>query len=361
LRASTFVSDDAKDVRAYGLDDPAREVSVWMGDTAKTLQIGPPLTNDASKTYAKVKGSDSIITIPSEDANKFALQVNDLRDRHVLTFADADVRGLDLLRGAEKIALVQTAGVWKITAPQTVDAEPDAIRQLLSKLGDLTVQHFAADVATDLDKFGLAAPALTITLLGEGTNTLSQLLIGGFSENGSARYVKRADEPFIYGVDPKSLDRLPSSYLDLRARRVANFQIEQVKKLSVTNNVGQVQLQRDADAKWRLVEPAHGALDNDGLQQLLGALANLRAEQFRADGQPLERPATIITAQVGDKNYVLNIGDAIGNGQRLASWNDPALTFTISDPTAQTLLKQVVSFPAPAAVTNSPAATTTKP
>src|ERR1017187_4187442 len=106
LRVTDFVSEDPKDIHTYQLDEPEREVTVWTGESGKTLQIGRASTNDPSKVYAKLKSTDSIYTVPSASVQKFAVQANDLRDAQVLVFAESDVHGIEVLHGTDKISLV---------------------------------------------------------------------------------------------------------------------------------------------------------------------------------------------------------------------------------------------------------------
>ena len=63
---------------------------------------------------------------------------------------------------------MQTDSTWKITTPFAVSADEATVQQLLGRLRGLSVRQFAADVATDLDKYGLAAPMATVTLRSQG-------------------------------------------------------------------------------------------------------------------------------------------------------------------------------------------------
>jgi hypothetical protein len=155
------------------LDEPEREVTVWTGESGKTLQIGRVSTNDAGKVYARLKSADSIYTVPSATVQKFAVQANDLRDAQVLKFSEGDVRGIEVLHGTDKIFLVHTDASWQVAAPLAAAADNIAVQQLLRHLGGLNARQFTADVATDLDKYGLAAPLATVTLRGDGTNVLA--------------------------------------------------------------------------------------------------------------------------------------------------------------------------------------------
>src|SRR5882724_469739 len=93
LRVTDFVSEDPKDIHTYQLDEPEREVTVWAGESGKTLQIGRASTNDPGKVYAKLKSTDSIYAVPSASVQKLAVQANDLRDGQVLAFSESDARG----------------------------------------------------------------------------------------------------------------------------------------------------------------------------------------------------------------------------------------------------------------------------
>ena len=367
LRVQDFVSDDPKDLHTYQLDEPEREITVWTGESGKTLLVGRAPTNDATKVYAQVKGADSIFTVPASAMQKFAVQANDLRDAHVLRFADEAVRGIDLIRATSTISLVRSDATWNITAPVAVPAEKSQVDALLGYLANAMATQFVADVATDLDKYGLAAPTMTVNLLGTGTNTVAQLLIGTMEASNAVRYVKRADEPFVYGV-PTTIDEwLPRDYLKLRLRRLVDVKSDQITRLMVEKKSGKTVVERGADKKWQLVEPSQGVLDNDVLQHLLDEFAQFSAVNFVREGREnlaeygLDQPEATITASVGEKQYTLAIGKVLGTDFQYALWNDPPLVATIWTRQANMLMKDMVAQPATAAPAPSAAALVVAP
>jgi len=252
LRVTDFVSEDPKDIHPYQLDEPEREVTVWTGESGKTLQIGRASTNDPGKVYAKLKSIDSIYTVPFASVRKLAIQANDVRDAQVLAFSESDVHGIEVLHGMDKISFVRTDSTWSIAAPVVAVADDAAVEQLLRHLGGLSARQFTADVATDLDKYGLAAPLATVTLRGDGTNLLGQLLVGALDASNTVRFVKRVDEPFVYGVDTNIVGWLPTNYLALRARALVGLKADQITKLTIEKKPGKVTLQRDADKSGAL-------------------------------------------------------------------------------------------------------------
>ena len=367
LRVTDFVSESPRDVSAYQLDEPEREVTVWTGESGKTLQIGRTSTNDPSKVYAKLKSTDSIYTVPSATVQKFAIQANDLRDAQVLAFAEGDVHGIEVLHGTDKISLVHTDTTWKIATPVAAAADDTAVQQLLRHLGGLNARQFTADVATDLDKYGLAAPMATVSLRGEGTNLLAQLLVGALDVSNAVRFVKRVDEPFVYGVETNIAAWLPANWLTLRARELADLKPEQITKLTVEKKSGKVTVQRDADKKWKLLETVQGVIDNDALQRLLDEFAALPAEEFVREGRDnlaefgLDQPEATLTATVGDKTYTLVLGKPQDAGRQYAFWSDPPLVFTIWTSRANTLSRDVITQPNAPSATNTPPPTAAPP
>jgi hypothetical protein len=364
LRVTDFVSEDPKDIHTYQLDEPEREVTVWTGESGKTLQIGRASTNDPGKVYAKLKSTDSIYTVPAVSVQKFAIQANDLRDAQVLVFSEGDVQGIEVLHGTDKISLVHTDATWRIAAPVAVAADEAAVQQLLKHVGGLSARQFTANVATDLDKYGLAAPLATVTLRGDGTNLLAQLLVGTLDASNTVRFVKRVDEPFVYGVETNITGWLSVNYLALRARELVDLKPDQITKLTIEKKSGKVTLQREADKKWKLVNPVQGVIDNDALQRLLNELASLPAEEFVREGRDnlaeygLDQPEVTLSATVGDKTYTLMLGKLQDAERQYAFWSDPPLVFTIGSSRANTLSRDVVT---PSKPPSAPASTNISP
>jgi len=367
LQVTDFVSDDPKDMHTYQLDEPEREVTVWTGESGKTVMLGRALTGDVSKVYAKLKSTDSIYTVPSSIAQKLAIQPNELRDPLVLAFSEDNVRGIDLLHGTDRISLVHTDSAWAITTPRVVAADETAVQQLLNHLSGLSVGQFTADVATDLDKYGLAAPMATVSLRGSGSNALVQLLVGASDASNRVRFVKCADEPFVYGVDTNIVSWLPANYLALRSRIITDVKADEITKVVIEKKTGRVVLQRGMDRKWKLVEPSQGVLDNDALQHALQEFAAVRAEDFVREGRDnlaeygLDDPEVTFIAAAGDKTYTLELGKVQGPETRYALWGDPALVFTVSTSAANTLTRDVVTSSSSPPPTATPAPATTTP
>ncbi|MEI6084769.1 MAG: DUF4340 domain-containing protein [Verrucomicrobiota bacterium] len=333
LRIVDFISEKPEDVHTYHLDEPDREVTVFAGSAGKTLLIGKPLTNAANKVYAKINNADAIFTVAAEPAKKFAVQINHLRDPRLLTFPTDDVKAIDIARGVEKISLKRADSGWRITGPVTLAGDEELIGQFLGELAGLRIKQFTADVATDLDKFGLATPDLTVTLPGVGA-----LLFGAVDASNGVRFVKRADEPFIYGIETNASEFVPATYGGFRSRAIFEFKPDQITKLTV----GEVTLGRDEQGKWKLIAPAQGILDVDAADAIAGLVAGLRAESFGRPKVAGDNANLVIQFTVGGlPHWLANAAD----GQSVA--DNTELTFQLARPVVSTLTKKLVTEPNP--------------
>jgi len=328
------------------------------------LLVGRSPTNDASKVYAKLKSADSIFTVSADNAKKFDLQVNDLRDTRVLTFNETDVRRIEVASGADKITLTQTGHLWNVVGTTPVAAEETVVQDLLRRLSETTSTQFIADVATDLGKYGLATPGMTIALLGEGTNVVASLLVGTTDVKTDVRYLKRGDEPFIYGVSSNLTAWIPTTRLAYRTRRIAGVTVDQMTKLTVEKPGSKIVLQRGADKKWKMIEPVQGVLNVDRLQQVLDVIAFLQAEEILRENLEglaaygLDKPQHRFTVEAGGKTSVLQLGKAKDAVATFACWSDPSLVFTLGSAVVGTLTNTLVTAPY---ATNAPPAKVLSP
>ena len=121
--------------------------------------------SDAPQT-AEVEGSGEPI-FPFEETAVTRLQVE--RDGDTLVFEKDD------------------EGNWQMVQPDSEPAEPGAVAYLLSRLNTDSPLQTVAMQPDELEAFGLADPAGTVTVtLEDGTE--HQLLLGGEDFSGSARY-----------------------------------------------------------------------------------------------------------------------------------------------------------------------------
>jgi len=94
LRMDAIAAEDAKDLKPFGLDKPARRVTLGLasGET-RTLEIGK---ETADKKYpVRVEGAPFVAVVPATLAEDLAKGMANLRAKRLLEVATYDVAGFD--------------------------------------------------------------------------------------------------------------------------------------------------------------------------------------------------------------------------------------------------------------------------
>lgn len=414
LRVDTFVTEDPKDLKRYGLDEPAQEVSLFTkgSDGAKIVQFGSSPTNDTTKVYAKRKSLNSVYTVSNDILTNLVVQVNDLRDRALAEFETDQVQAVEVVAGGQTFQIEKQTNDWEIVAPAKSKAEQDACDDLVSHLHGAEIKEFVADVVTDLAQYGLDKPALEVTLKKQkvvtvtttnepartaaatnavpvvqttATTNVAPLVtvrVGKTDAGKGLVYVKRADEDFVYGLETNFVADLPQRALDLRDRTVLVLDSSAVQKFDVaagplkltTERVTTKDTNNVETKEWKLVAPAQGVLAADEIEDAVDALAGLKAERLVEEHPSnlapygLDQPALVatVTSIVGTnapQAHAVLVGKETPDKNRFAMVQGGTLVFELASADYDKLHKEFVTRPEekPAATNQPPAAVSPPP
>ncbi|MEY4916720.1 MAG: hypothetical protein RL616_633 [Verrucomicrobiota bacterium] len=278
-RAARFVTDDPKaDLATYGLA-PA-ELDVWLGQGSNVLDavhLGKNSPENPAQIFARREGWNSVITAAKEPLVPWRGGVNDFRDPHLLNFT-APVTAIDV--HAENPYTLQRLGTneWTVAGEKfPVDAANVQLFQNL--LRNLSASEFVKDVvtATDLEGFGLATNARSITLhFADGTT--NALLFGAGDTNRVL--VKRSDEDFVYGLSLADADSLPDNAWLFRERQLWNFSLTNLAQITLHQGGRTRQVIRTGVNHWALAAGSQGIADPVGLEETARAFSTLAVEHW---------------------------------------------------------------------------------
>ncbi|MCC7519587.1 MAG: DUF4340 domain-containing protein [Verrucomicrobiae bacterium] len=356
LRAEDFLSEDPAASREFGLEEPSQEVSVRLEkqDALPTLLLGAKLKADEKKIAARVKGQNSIVAVAAAFAAAAGRPLNDLRDRDVAAFSADAVREIEVRHRASVLLLQKTNDQWRIVQPDKVAADASLVESLLTRLSGMQVKEFAADVITDLDKYGLKAPLAQVTLRDRardsaaGTNApLLDLAIGKAEAAKKLVYVKRADESSIYAVDAAEAAALPKDPLDLRSRVLFEIKKEAIQSVIVKKGKSALTIEKAPEGAWKLGEGAVGVLAETPWQRLLNRLQHFEVAKIEGTAikslttlQGFDPPAAtvLVTGEFEGKTTTqeLVVGRAIGATHAIV-WKNQFLLAEITKDDYQTL------------------------
>jgi Domain of unknown function (DUF4340) len=219
LRMESVAAEDAKDFKPYGLDKPARTLTLGLASGgSKVLEIGKAAPGD-KKLYARPGGSSLVAVVPASLDEQLGKGMKDLRASRLLEVATYEVEGFDVQEGAVKRAYAKSTtkdkdglekAQWKKTAPETKDLETTKVEDALFKLGGVEVQEFV-DQPKDASAYGLDAPLLKVALR-QGAKGEASVEIG--RKDGSV-YARRTGDSAVLKLDAAKADELVKAFQEL--------------------------------------------------------------------------------------------------------------------------------------------------
>jgi hypothetical protein len=200
------------------------------------------------------------------------------------TISAKNIEKIDLRSPDRDIVLERGAGDnWKIVKPIKAESEHIAVNSLADQIAGVQITGTAEEHPSNLAPFGLAVPAVTITVTMKGGKTLPSILVGKQAPIGNSVFVKTSDKPAILLVASSFGAEVNKHVDDLRSRNVFSIKPEDTRKIVITRSgAPTVELTRDHN-QWKFVQPRNYPADNDAVNTLLRGLTNARVSQFIDD------------------------------------------------------------------------------
>lgn len=226
IRADDFASDDPNPALAtYALDQPRLTVTVSVGkdEAQKTLLVGGTKEDPQKKTiYAKRAERPTVYTIPEYTLKNIDKDVGTLRDKTVLAFDKAKAGKLVVTRkDGAGFTLAKRDGAWHIETPGEGAERPPTMTRFLEDVATLKGAEVVDEHATDLGKYGLAEPDLTVAVTDESGAALGTLLATRGAPPTSTdpeakSYATAQGSGLVYGMKPFVFDRIDKKAADFR-------------------------------------------------------------------------------------------------------------------------------------------------
>ncbi len=368
-----FVADDRGDLNPYGLATPRGSVTLFRENDkeGQMLQIGSSPEKQKDQVYVRFSSRSFVYTLPKKIEEILNTKPNDLRDRHL---ARIDQKILDRITidapGKGKIVLGRKSEAWAIVSRNNAPANSTEAQRLIDTISNEQVTRFVEDVASDLPKYGLDKPQLTITFSSFASENTAETAAGekpfasiAFGKvEGNDVYARVGDEPFVVAVRRTLLDQIatdPSQWQDLA---IYNFKPDQIHRLTITTDKSagrtgssggeEVSLVRGPKNEWTVAKGT-GSIEQPHLQTLLTTLSTLHAGKWMGPAKPehgLDKPQLVIafTTSPDDKaTQKLAIGGPTADGNVFARAGGHEGVFTISLVDANVLRGALLQMPTP--------------
>ncbi len=308
LEIQRVVEEGPVDLEPFGLAEPALEVGFTLADAAdaRRLLIGEQ-TPTGGDRYAKLGDSDRVFLVAGYLNSTFDKTTFDLRDKTVLDFERGDLDGLEIAAGERVIRFAQEGDDWRIVEPLAAGADFSTVEGLLGSLSNGRMHSVESETADALESFGLAEPAISVTLsAGSATTTLH---VGDETPDGS-RYARDLSRPLVFTIDASLVTSLEQEAAEYRRKGLFAFRSFNATRLEVERPDGTVVFEKteaetdEEEDVWSRTEPGSADVPRADMDSLLSQVSVLRAESFVASraeaGLGPEQVVATIRARFGD-------------------------------------------------------------
>jgi hypothetical protein len=281
LEETRVVDENAADLAPYGLAEPRLKIAFKAeGDKTGEVYLGDK-TPTQGDVYAVKPDSKRVFLVSSYLETTFDKKPFDLRDKRVVKFERDKVDTLVVTRGKDSIRLKREGSDWKVEQPIGGRADYTAIEGLLTRLSTAGMSEIVDGNATDLKKYGLEQPGMTITI-GSGS---SQAVLDIGSTTEEKPHARDRSRPLVFTLDTTLAEDLKKPFDQFHKKDLFEsrpFGMDKVRVTRTTDGAAGTwefsKIKRDNADVWQVTPEGGQAADVDRpkLDDLLNKLTDLK-------------------------------------------------------------------------------------
>jgi hypothetical protein len=320
LNSERVVEDKAADLKTYGLDPPAAEVDVTTKDNkTQKLLIGDD-TPTGSAVYTVLAGNPRVFTIASYKKTSIDKNLNDLRDKRLLTVSPDKVSRLEVIRKNQTIEFGRDKDEWQILKPKPMRADTYQVGELVRKLTDARMDLSAADSKVAAPGFAHGTLIATAKLTDQsGTQELE------LRKAKDDYYAKSNVVPGVYKVDSDLGKSLDKSVDDFRNKKIFDFGYTDPEKIELHLDSTAYFLTKGGNDWWDAKGKKIDAASADGL---LFQLRDLTASKFVDTG--FANPSIEVTVTSNSGKRIEKVAIAKSGDEYIAKRDNDASLYALN-------------------------------
>lgn len=321
LSASDVIAEKAGDLKAYGLDAPAVEVTATTkdGKTQKVLIGDNTPTGDAA--YAMLAGDSKVFAISTTTKGNFDKGLKDLRDKSLLP-ADLDKASAVELSGPKlNLSMSHDNGQWVVRSPKDFRADPSELDDVVKQIRAATIDAGASedDMKKAASMFSSGTPVATVKVTdASGSQAGPQEL--QIRKNKDTYYAKASAMDGVYKVSDdlgKAVDKTTEEFRD---KNLFDFGAEVPQKIEMQDGSKTYTLSRSGE-DWM----SDGKkMDPESVDALVRAIRLLKADKLGASGFSNPTISVTVTSNDGKRIEKVQIAKA-GSGYVAKREDNPTL------------------------------------
>jgi hypothetical protein len=238
------------------------------------------------------------------------------------------------------------AGDWMVTAPVSTGGDNMAIDSMLKAMVGQSSEEVIREGLEKKAEYGLDDPEYSVRFSYEGDSTVHGIDLGKKTLDGQKLFAVLAGEDRIYTVPATILDVVKKSLFDVRDKKIAPFEKEDIVGIITASGMNEIYLEKEGE-DWYLL-PQRVRASETRVDIYTG---NLRWESFveviEEEGTDfqrygLDRPRIIVTFRLADDSaFLFVVGDMAGEEENplfYATRSIDNMIFRVTGETVQKLL-----------------------
>jgi uncharacterized protein DUF4340 len=305
LKSERLVDDNATDLASYGLA-PARitaKITTADGKTS-TLLIGED-TAAGGSVFAKLEGDPKLYTVASYTKDQLDKGLNNLRDRHLMTF-DRDKTSrveLDVARQTPLEFGRISMNEWQILKPKPMRADGFQVEDLLSRVKEAEMDASLSDEAAKQNASKFASGQLVAKVTATDPSGAQTLEV---HKSGDDFFAKSSA---IEGVNKISADLgklLDKKLDDFRNKKLFDFGFNDPTRIEYKDGSKTAAYEKSGD-NW---VSGGKNMDSVSVQALIDKLRDLSASKFVETGFTTPAIELTVVSDSGKRTEKVQISQA---------------------------------------------------
>jgi hypothetical protein len=360
LRCERFEASQPKDLKPFGLDNPAFKIELTTKDgKARGLEIGKAAESKEGGRFARLMGGDAVFVLSEKITAYLRASPFELLDLNLLNVNSSEIQAIRYQGADSSFTLDASKGIWQVSdSPAgSFAADDEAIKTALAPWGKLRADRYVAlGDKIDWAAWGLAPAFLTVKAtvksgdkekekdidkegdkekdtdkeagkdkdkIGDkdkDKKPIEHVIELGKVDSTGGRFARIDKKDSVVLLDAQTTDRLVRSHLDFLDHRVLRFDGDAVTIIDRKMKDADLDLTRRED-NWQITKPSIRDADNLTVFDVLkhaSALRVSRVAEFPAKDLAkygLDRPVAVVTFQLeldgAGRKHVIKVGDFV--------------------------------------------------
>ncbi len=317
VNSERLVEDRVSDSKKFGLDPPSLEIDVMAKDKTQKLLLGDT-TPTGNAVYAMLAGDPRLFTMPNYEKTDIDKNLNELRDKRLITIDPDKISRIDLSRKNLQIEFGRSKDEWQILKPKPLRADDTQVGDLARTLASARMNLNGPDASGSAADSGFAHATPVASAKVTDASGTQELEI---RKSKDIYYAKSSVVGGAYKIDATLGQAVDKGLDDFRSKKIFNFGFSDPDKIEMHSGPKAYFLTKGGNDWWS----GNGKkMDPDSADSFVSQLRDLNASKFVETGFTAPTIELIVTSDKGKQVENVSIAKA-GNNYIAKRANDPSL------------------------------------